>query len=418
MNKNLTCTTFFSLAAISLTALLFSCHKTINTNDSKYFTKEGKCTAKLQEFTSQQPKNVKFYIEASGSMNGFFRSNQATKFKHDVWSVITDFTPSDGNVYVFAEQNAEAHPLPVGSFRDGMNKGLFVSSTSTDVPDMLSKMLDSVDYKSSEVGVLISDMKYDPVGNSAIKPLISQYSTDIRNIMMRHPDVGVCLIAATSEYLGKDGNKVVDASPYYYLIVGNKTNVVYMRNFIATLLRGNSTFVDEIEWGIDYLTPPIKVSDADYLTEIDANKSYGDFNNGCTITLDVDVTNFPWFLENKDSLFNRLSISSAEGTEARIDKKNIKYDISNDDGKQLKRTIIAKVPVKIGNMFVDSDVFEISLNCPEIQMPNNIFTSFLGSQDVNDLAKTFSIEGLLGGFYSSMERYKKAHPVHILISKN
>lgn len=402
---------------ISITAVFFSCQKAVNTNGSKYFTEDGECTEKLQEFASQQPKNVKFYIEASGSMNGFFRSNQATKFKHDVWSVLTDFTPSDGNVYVFAEQNEAAHPIPVNSFREGMNKGLFVSSTSTDVPDMISRMLDSVDCKSSEVGVLISDMKYDPVGNSAIKALVSQYSTDIRNIMMRHPNTGVCLIAATSEYLGKEGNEMAAASPYYYLIAGNKANVVYMRNFIATLLKGNDTFVDEIEWGIDYLTPPITVSDEDYLTEIDANKSYGDFDEECTITLDIDLTNYPWIFENKDTLANRLTISSNEGTEVKVNPKDIKYDISYDDGKQLKRSVIAKVPIKICNMYENSDVFEINLKCPETQMPNNRFASFLNSEDVNDLTKTFSIEGLLGGFYSSMERYKTTHPVHILISK-
>lgn len=350
-------------------------------------------------------------------MNGFFRSNQATKFKHDVWSVITDFINSNGYVNVFTKQHAAALPIPVNVFREGMNKGAFVSSSSTDVPDMLSKMLDSINHKSSEVGVLISDMKYDPVGNSAIKALISQYSTDIRNIMMRHPDMGVCLIAATSDYIGKDGNVVAMDSPYYYLIAGSKANVVFMRNFIATLLRGKGSFVDEIEWGIDYLTAPIAVSDMDYLTEIDANRSYSDFQDECTITLNVDITNFPWLFENKDSLAKHLTISSSNGTEAKIDVKSIKYELSNDNGKELKRTAIAQIPIKIENMYEDYDVFEIALNCPEIQMPNNRFASFLHADDVNDLTKTFSIEGLLGGFYSSMERFKTPHPIHILIKK-
>ena len=233
---------------------------------------------------------------------------------------------------------------------------------------------------------------------------------------MRHRNVAVCLIAATSEYIDKNGNEATPDSPYYYLVVGNKANVVYMRNFIATLLNHNKTFVDEIEWGIDYLSPSITISDADYLTEIEANKSYGGFDDECSIVLDIDLTNYPWAFENKDYLVRNLSIKSENGAEAVIDVKKIAYDVSFDDGKQLKRTAIAKVPVKIQNMYDESDVFEITLNCPETQEPNARFMRYLNSQNVNDVTTTFSMEGLLRGFYSSMERFKEASPVHLLIS--
>ena len=397
--------------------VFISCSGAVNTTNSKYFTENGESTERVKTFVSAAPSKANFYVEASGSMNGFFRSNRATKFKHDVWSVITDFVPSDGFVNVYVDQNAPATQVPVNTFRDGMNRGSFVSSSSTDVPDMISRMLDDVDVKSSEVGVLISDMKYDPVGNSALQALLTQYSTDIRNIMMRHSNMAVCLIAATSEYLDKNGNEAVPDSPYYYLIAGNKSNVVFMRNFIATLLKNDNTFVDEIEWGIDYLSPSVTIGDADYLTEIEENKSYGDFSDECTITLDFDITNFPWVLENSDTLVSRLKITSENGAEAIVNKKKIKYDISYDDGKQLKRTAIAKVPVTIRNMYTESDVFEILLSNSEIQEPNNKFMKYLGSQDVGDITTTFSMEGLLSGLYASMERFKTAKPVHLLISK-
>lgn len=406
---------FASLAFASVAFI--SCSSEVNTIGSKHFTEDGEYKEKVSIFKSQQPASVNFYIEVSGSMNGFFRSNLATQFKHDVWSVISDFVPGDGEVNVFAKQNAPSVAISVDKFRDGMNKGAFVSSESTDVPDMISRILDDVNPKSNEVGVLISDMKYDPVGNSALKALLTQYSTDIRNIMSRHPNVAICLIASKSEYLDKNGNNACPDSPYYYLIAGNKQNVVFMRNFISTLLRHNKTFVDEIEWGIDYLSPSITVSDEDYLTEIEENHSYGDFDEECTITLDFDITSYPWFFENKDSLANHLSIETEEGTEVKINSKKIKYDIKYDDGKQLKRTAIASVPITIKNMYEDSDVLEIKLTCPETQEPNKAFLNFLGSDDVNDISRTFSMEGLLGGFYSSMERFKDCKPVHILISK-
>ena len=90
--------------------------------------------------------------------------------------------------------------------------------------------------------------------------------------------------------------------------------------------------------------------------------------------------------------------------------------MSFDDGKQLKRTAIAKVPVKIQNMYDESDVFEITLKCPETQEPTSQFMRYLNSQDVNDVTTTYSMEGLLQGFYSSMECFKESKPVHLLIS--
>lgn len=388
----------------------------VNTTDSVHFTEDGKCKDKVAHFASKAPENVKFYVEVSGSMNGFFRSNQATRFKHDLWSVMTDFMPSDGQVNVFAELHKDAMKLPVASFREGMNRGSFVSGSSTDVPDMVSRMLDDIDAKKSEVGVLVSDMKYDPTGNVAIKALMDQYSTDIRNVMMRHPKVAVSLIVATSEYLDKTGQELTSISPYYYLIVGSAANVVYMRNNIATLLRNYHSFVDEVEWGIDYLAPSVRVSDADYLTEIEPGQSYGDFDDECYMTLDIDITDYPWMFEQKDSLVKYLSLQSENGTKAVVDTKNIAYDITYDDGKQLKRTAVAKVPVRFSDMYEGSDVFEITLVCPEIQEPNATFLRFIESDDINDVNTTFSMGGLLKGFYSSMERFRKPNPVYLLLS--
>lgn len=418
MTKRRKCVGIMAYLSIVINVFFFvSCCGIVNTTGSKYFTEGGISTERVKCFVAQQPSSVKFYVEVSGSMNGFFRSNQATNFKSDVWSIITDFVSSDGEVDVFTGQNIPSKSISVNTFRDGMNRGAFVSGASTDIPDMISRMLDDVNAKSSEVGVLISDMKYDPICNSALQALLSQYSTDIRNIMMQHKDVAACLIVAKSEYLDKNGDMASADSPYYYLIVGNKSNVVFMRNFIATLLNNNKTFVDEIEWGVDYMSPSVSVSDADYLTEIEKDRSYGGFDDDCNLVLNIDITNYPWVLECRDSLISYLSIKSDNGTEAMINKNNIKYNLTYNDGKQLKRTAIAKVPVKIQNMFVDSDVFEISLNLPEIQLPNKKFMLYMGTDNVNDISKTFSIEGLISGFYSCMERYKTPKPIHILISK-
>ena len=102
----LTATDLFKCTTMAFaTTILLACGGTVNTTESKFFTKEGISTEKTKTFVSQPPTNVKFYVEVSGSMNGFFRSNLSTKFKNDVWSVITDFVSSDGQVYVYGDQN-------------------------------------------------------------------------------------------------------------------------------------------------------------------------------------------------------------------------------------------------------------------------------------------------------------------------
>ena len=219
---------------------------------------------KIQSFTSARPTNIKFYVEVSGSMNGFFRSNKPTNFKTDVWSVFSDFASSTDGVNIFFQQNANPRTIGLEEFRNKMNAGAFVSGASTDVPDMLDRILNSVDCKKSEVGILVSDMKYDPVGNAALKVLLQQYSIDIRN-KMANAGKALCLIVAKSDFLDKSGNVVCEDSPYYYLVIGKPENVVWIRNFVCTLLKHHGHYVDAVEWGIDYKSPKVKISDPDYL---------------------------------------------------------------------------------------------------------------------------------------------------------
>ena len=83
------------IVAFTMVAFV-ACFGNVNTSNSKFFTEDGISTEKIKSFASSQPSNVKFYVEVSGSMNGFFRSNLSTKFKNDVWSVITDLVSNVG----------------------------------------------------------------------------------------------------------------------------------------------------------------------------------------------------------------------------------------------------------------------------------------------------------------------------------
>lgn len=60
-----------------------SCGSNVNTNMNEHFTEDGfLITDSLDtNFNRAMPSSVKFYVEVSGSMNGFFRANKPTQFK-------------------------------------------------------------------------------------------------------------------------------------------------------------------------------------------------------------------------------------------------------------------------------------------------------------------------------------------------
>lgn len=397
--------------------LVIGCEKHLNPNELSHFDKDGNYKEKVYTLTSKVPSEVKFYVEVSGSMNGFFRSNKPTQFKKDVWSVFSDFASLTEGVNIFTQQGQPPININLTDFRNKMNAGAFVSSASTDVPDMLRRILGDVDCTKSEVGILVSDMKYDPVGSFAISVLLQQYSSDIRN-MMANSQKALCLIVAKSDYLDKGGGVVCSDSPYYYLVVGKPENVVWIRNFVCTLLNQDNHFVDYIEWGIDYKSIKVTIENPDYLTTENAN-ALGGFDEDCDIVLNLDITDFPWIFENPDTLIKYLSIKSEENLDVKkLTRKDISYDIKKDDGKQLKRTAFAKIQLHLSEMYDDADVISISLNTPEIFLPNKDFEMFLGAVSPNDVSRTYSMEQFLTGCYVSMERFRDKKPVHVLISKN
>ncbi|MGN1046294.1 MAG: hypothetical protein ACI4QG_04280, partial [Candidatus Cryptobacteroides sp.] len=56
----------------------FSCKQAVNTVYDSHFTEDGYCLDSPKEnFVAEIPNALGFYVEVSGSMNGFFRSNKA-----------------------------------------------------------------------------------------------------------------------------------------------------------------------------------------------------------------------------------------------------------------------------------------------------------------------------------------------------
>ena len=400
-----------------------SCGSNVNTNMNEHFTEDGfLITDSLDtNFNRAMPSSVKFYVEVSGSMNGFFRANKATQFKSDVWNVLNSFSSLAPNVTILTNDGSQGATLSLGDFRTNMNTGAFVSSASTKVPLMLQTIIENINTDAGEVAVLISDMKYSPVGAAAPSVLMSQYTTDINGILGRFGKA-ISVIGATSDYLDKVGNEVCKRSPYYFVILGEQENVAEIRNYISLLLKKKGHLVDNIESGFNY-------GHSDYSFGI-SNKCYqfeneptfigyeeADDVDTCTIKLKVPLENYRWLMADENIFRDALKVRPLYGSSVNVGQIDIDVKDVTGSNKQLNREATATVDLKIFNMPTDSEVIEWNLELPITNYA--LFNEFFdGADDENDPNKSYSVLDFLTGIFQGGVVTHDMKPNYILVSKN
>ena len=99
------------LLSVVIAITLVSCGGgLINTNYDRHFTDEGYLKKDSIDKASETPlSRIKFYVEVSGSMNGFFRANKPTHFKRDVWEICSYYEPIANNVTILTNSGSEEH---------------------------------------------------------------------------------------------------------------------------------------------------------------------------------------------------------------------------------------------------------------------------------------------------------------------
>lgn len=402
--------------------LVQSCSE-VNTNMDGHFTKDGYLLTDTTDvaFKRSLPSALKFFVEVSGSMNGFFRANKPTQFKSDVWNVLNSFSALAPNVTILTNDGSKGATLPLNDFRTNMNTGTFVSSASTKVPLMLQTIIDYLDTESDEVAVLISDMKYSPVGAAAPSVLMSQYTTDINGIIGRFGKA-ISVIGATSNYLDKEGNEISDRSPYYFVILGNQENVAEIRNYISLLLNKRSHLVDNIESGFNYGHPEYSFGISNKCFQLDKEPTFlgyeeADDVDTCTIKLKVPLENYRWIMADEDVFRDAFKVKPLYGSSVNVGIINIDVkDITGTD-KQLNRQATATIDLKIFNMPTDSEVLEWNLELPVTNY--TLFNEFFEeADDENDPNKSYSVLDFLTGVFQGGVVTHDMKPNYILISKN
>lgn len=411
-----------SLLWASLIMLLHaSCGGDVNSLGDSHFTNEGNYISDTTtSLVMSQPNKVKFYVEVSGSMNGFFRANKPTHFKADVWQIMGYYSPIAPDVTVLTNSGNSGTKISLLNFQTRMNTGGFISQASTKVPVMLETILSELNSEEGEVAVLISDMKYSPVGAAAPAVLMTQYSTDISRILANY-NQSVCLVCATSNFLSSNGTEVCSRSPYYYLILGKDEYVTEVRNNISTLLKDRNHFVDNIDSGINYGTPQYSFGSSYLCDRLDNEPTFvayeehdASVGDTCSIKLKLDLRNYRWLLEYEPVLRRAFEVKSLYGSNVKVGK--ISYDIETKENKLLKRKAEATIELKVCNMPLDMDVIEWNLNVPDSEY--TLFNEFFeGAVDENDPTKSYSVlEFIQGIFYGGIIN-QHGTPNYILISK-
>lgn len=413
-----------AVKAVSFVMVLLAgmaCSNTVNTVHDPHFTEEGqllKDSTDTVSFTPTAPQHIKFYVEVSGSMNGFFRANRPTAFKRDLWQILTYCSSVAPTVSILTNDGGSGAEMPQSQFQAYMNTGAFISAASTKVPIMLQNLISHLDTSAGEVAVLVSDMKYSPVGAVAPEVLLTQYRADINRILGT-AGKAVSLVCATSDYLDNAGNDVAAGqSPYYYLIIGDAMQVADVRNTISSLLQENDSFTDNIESGFDYGSPTYSFGIPRNCDQLDDEPVFtgcsDDPNVPCTIKLKVALQNYRWLLSDSTEFRKAFKAKALYGSEVTVG--NINIETTNITDNVLKRSSTATVELIVNNMPLDSEVIEWTMELPNTDISR--MAQFLtDATSENDPTKSFSVLDFISGIFHGGIINEDIKPNYILLSK-
>lgn len=416
---------------VAMVSILNSCSKDINSIADSHFEADGTPRDTLEFFEPKRPSSAKLYIETSGSMNGFFRANQSNKFKKTVWSVFSGLQQiTDNKVYTMSNGGEIDSPITFGEFRNKMNGGGFVSNTETHIPLMLANIISEIDPQKDEIAVLVSDMKYSPMGKDAA-PNIAQFQEQIRNLTGKH-DYAVSFICADSEYLNANNSIAEEHSPYYYIVIGKPENVAAIRNDIVAWSEATESFVQSGDMGMKYKNPPYSilninngVSHENFPNSVITSYSK-DVSDTCSFVLRIDLTGYPagYHPLNIDSCLN---VSTSNG--ANITKEILDVQDDHHVKGSFQRKAYADFLIKVFDMPLDDEVVEFTFNNRSLDGHySDMFNYIITADSENELDRTFSFNKFIEGHFNARfnefdlepgkEKEFEPRHVRILISHN
>lgn len=404
----------YALALLALMTIS-ACCDSLNTLNDPHFTGEGTLIKKPSFAKLDYNSVIHFYIESSGSMNGFFRAGQPTSFKQDVYEIMSYYSPVTKDVNIMTNSGGVAGQLSLAQFQTAMNTGALECNASTQVPVMLRNIVSRL--KKNDVAVLISDMKYSPVGSAAPEVLLTQYAAEVALIAGKSQKA-YSLVCATSNYINKEGSVVTNESPYYYLIVGEQDKVSAVRNGIAIMLQRQKRFVDNLETGYKYASCPYDFGVPKNVVRLEKQPTfygYGEAVDECVIPLKLKLESYRWLMSNKDVLKQCFTCKPKYGSTVSVE--SLEVEECNNVNLELKRSVVATIKIKVSNMPSDMEVLEWNVDIPYAN-PTTMEKFLDDSKGENDVTTSYSLTSFIRGIGQGGVVNYQPKPNYILISKN
>lgn len=425
-------------AVIPLLFLTAACETILNEYGFEPFDENGLLRSSFIDTMChiEEPTNICFYVESSGSMNGLFRKGQPTRFKYDVSAVLVEHEISKrtGGVCVFNNYGDDVSQYEIKSFRQMMNNGDFISQHATIVPNMLDKMLMDIDSGKCDMAVLISDMKYAPVGVSAPKVAMDQYKLDITSKFMDRQNLAVSIVTLESDYIGANGKTLSSKFPYYLTIIGPQEKVAWMRDKIENALGKGSGYQGTINYNISFGCPVYTVlpessigmlrNNFEYLEQRRISASCTSFDSSVIpgeIVVAINYRHLP--SEILKSLSDSdFTIKSYWGDlKCTLENVSLQQNASNNNDRELIDHTDPNVFLKIrldGLKHYNSDMLKITLNDSEsFRSYDQWVKKYFGATKEGDLERTLSIDAFFDGLKDAYpDNNLQTTPIYIFIT--
>lgn len=317
-------------------------------------------------------KQINFFLETSGSMEGFMPANVKTTTDFQV--LIPDIlSRSQGNyqtnLYTIFDSESKFKKENVNNvITNVIPKGDFKWSGNTYVPVMLDSIQRYLD--SDRVNIFISDCIYSPVSTNV--KMTAQTIAEIREVVQPiAKNYATVIYMVKSTYFPK--NSAAAQSPYYLIMQGKQENLVAVEQMIQKSLRTFHQNFEEIQFGDKYQLPYYSVLPYSQTTQNfvgSKNPKTATYTSLQDIETDVthkvgfwvaiDLTGLPSFARTTDYLDSNLTATISKGT-VKILKVGYKADKLNTDDNKFADKCDAFVQLSVEDMPEDMATVTLSL---------------------------------------------------------
>ncbi|MBB2147593.1 hypothetical protein [Pedobacter gandavensis] len=416
--------TYSKSISLFFLGLLFLGCNSINEGVESSFNEDVCLVNDRKVATDPKQYKVNFFMETSGSMNGFM-SKKGTEFQKDVYALVNQLDGSAQSgltLFQIPAKGKSIKPSSMNDFRDRLNVGNFDFAASTDIPEILDSIL--LKTNENQVSIFVSDLIFSP--SSGTKASLLQITSDIYKRFSGKKFSSIIYQLKSKIYNSKSV-LVSNSSPYYVWVIGSEKGV---KSVAGKLKSAMPSDYNEVDFGISHdqpkytILPHIDETFNAIATRCERKKlyyCYAEFNDAenSKIMMNVGLNLGELSKNERDPAFLKENFYAGP-SDAKIALKSIGAlpVLKNTEDQTLAKSIEATHLLKMEVDHIYNDFALLQLNF-KAKRPEWISASNLDIEDHQrnkTLGLTKMIEGLEKAYGSTALLFKD--PFKLLITKN